>query len=134
MPCAAIILGSGLADWQKNQTALRINSYGTPVGRRSSGHPIVLRPGLISGFARMGDGVERPHQLACVEIPGAHVHSRSVGVVLLPLRPRDDQVAVDDSRSAHVIWRIRKFLSDPNSQVDNAFLAKSRNELPSLGV
>src|ERR1700730_16125013 len=115
MPCAAKILGSGLADWQKNQTALRINSYGAPVGRRSSSRPIVLRPGLISGFARMGDSVKGPNQLTRVEIPGAHVHRRSVWVVLLPLRSRDYQVVVDDSRSTHVIWRIGKFLSDPNA-------------------
>src|SRR5260370_22977466 len=112
MPFASIILGGGLANWEKHQTALRINSRGTPVGRRSCSHPIVLRPGLISDFARMRDGVEGPHQLACMEIPGAHVHGRAVGIVLFPLRARDYQVALDDSWSAHVIWRIGKFLLD----------------------
>src|SRR5258705_1945070 len=71
MPRAAIILSGGLADGEKHRAAFVVDSGGAPGGRRSGPDPIFLRPGFVTGFARMRGGVGRPSKPAGAGIESA---------------------------------------------------------------
>src|SRR5258708_5471334 len=131
---AAIILSGGLADGEKHRAAFVVDSGGAPGGRRSGLDPIVLRPGFVTGFAGMRDGVERPSKLAGTEIEGADVHRRTVGVVFFALRAGDVEIAIDHARRADVIGGVGKILGDAGAEIDLAGVAESRDALSGFAL
>ena len=131
---AAVVLRRRLADRQEDQPALGVDRAEAPVRGRARGHPVVLRPGVVAGLARVRDRVEGPDQLAGSDIPRADVHRRAFGVVLLPLRAGDDQVPVDDPGRGHHVRHLRELVGDARAQVDRALIAEGRHRLSRRGV
>ena len=77
------------------------------------------RPGLRSRLAALGNGAEGPHQLAALDVEGAHVAGRR-GQALGDPAAEDQQVAVDDAGSVGDHEELRRLRVEALMQVDRS--------------
>ena len=88
-----------------------------------------LSPAHVSLYFSPGarDRMERPHELAGVHVPRAHVAGRALRRILLRAAAGDDQVPVDRRRRAEAV-AARQALQDLRRvQVDDAAVAEFRH-------
>ncbi len=113
----AVEVVDGGAGGGEDDAALLVDDHAGPVVGGAGGLPGVLGPGLVAGFAGVGDGVEAPAQLAGVDVVGADVAVRG-GVGLWRAEADDDQVFVDhagggeDGEVAGEVARCRGLCAD----------------------
>ena len=71
VPAVAIVAGP--ADRHQQRAGLRVHGKRAPDIYAGAVLPAVVEPGLMPGFARLRNRVERPHQLPGSRIPGANI-------------------------------------------------------------
>src|SRR6185295_3390819 len=95
--------------------------------------PRVFRPGVITEFTRMRDGVEAPAKFS-----GAHVKRTDVAgrrrQVFTHDAAQDQQIAVDDSRSACGNRDLLRIAAQALAQIDTPRFSKTRYGLAGDGV
>src|SRR5579863_7715708 len=116
-----------------NDAALFVQRHPRPVVRGARSFPRVGRPGGVSEFARMRDGVKRPAKATGTNIESANV-ARRRRICLRIAATNNDQVLVNDA------WcgegdRLKKIVS-PQAlpQIDSSLLAKRGNYLSGLRI
>src|SRR5437016_14040714 len=72
----AVEIKSGGAGRSIDNSSLGIESHACPVVRGTGGFPSLCRPGLVSNFAGMRNGVKSPAQSAPANVVAAHVNGR----------------------------------------------------------
>ena len=97
---AAVLIDRGRAERHVDDAALDVDGDEAPDVDARAILPAVARPRVVELLARLRNRSERPHQLAGVDVPGAHIAQRPPRRVLLVAAAGDDEVLVDGRRRA----------------------------------
>ena len=117
----------------EHQPALRIERHAGPAIGAADVLPRVLRPGVVTGLAGLGNGVKAPAQRAGSHVIRAHVAGR--GGQGLAHAPADDhEVAIDDAGRGEAHRLRGRLTPEVFAQVDAAVLAEARDGFASGGV
>ena len=131
---AAVLVHRGRAERHVDDAALGVHGEETPHIDARTVLPTVSGPGVVVLLTGARNGMKRPHQLACVHVPRAHVARRPMRRIFLRRAARDDEVLEHDGRRTQPV-AARQPLHDLGSiQIDDAVVAKGIVGLPGLRV
>src|SRR6185312_238076 len=95
---AAILIDRRRAKGHVYDAALLIDSEKAPNVNARAILPTVAGPGVMIFFARLGNGVERPDQLAGSHVPGTNVAGGTMRRIFLRSAAGDDEIFIHDWR------------------------------------
>ena len=111
-----------------DNATIDIDRHAGPVVGGPGIFPRVLRPGVITKLARVGNGVERPAQGSGAYIKGSNVPGRRrVGFGVCPAD--NDQILVDTPGRGELDGLLLVRLAQSFAQVDSSLLTKTGNRL-----
>jgi hypothetical protein len=135
-PAAAVVVVARRADRQVHEAPFGVQRHGRPDVGVAGELPRVLLPRLVAELAGLGNGVERPHQLAGPRVKRPHVARRVVSVhqAVAYAAPYDHEIAVHDGRRRVGVVPLVDRPQQPLGQVDLAAVAERSHAFSGCGV
>ena len=124
----AVKVNIGRPQRDENQAAFHIYGADAP-----GVHPGALRRLLGLPFVLL-DGVEAPHKLAGLHVPGPQVPRDAHHGLLACARARNHQVPEDGGRRRDAVLLFGVLLGEVRLEIDDSFIPKTRDQLAGFGI